>query len=355
MAKQIVPNQIQAEITLPITQFKGQRDDLDPKLIGAEFFQKAINWNFPDDGGGAMDKILMPNNACMPQILLTELYGNIDSITQTIPVKYYITPPSTGTIIIDSEIITYTGFNAGYSPSGAFTGCTRGANGSTAAPHYAGVSTFTGIYNYYLQPIDGIKDYQFIDFTGASQHKYCVVSGGYLFFYNIDWSKYNFNALTSGRTLLNYLFLNISSGKVDMKVYQNNLYILRGDIYPIVCYGTYLHTYVTDTESTIVSKMGAPIVINTGTLIGGNGVYSYAMTYVTAGGEEVIGTASIPMLSVQTSILALPLGYTGTISRNIYRTKAGGSTYYLLASIADNTTMTYSDSKLDGSLSYWLM
>ena len=135
MAKQIVPNQIQAEITLPITQFKGQRDDLDPKLIGADFFQKAVNWNFPDDGGGAMDKILMPNNACMPQILLTELYGNIDSITQTIPVKYYITPPSTGTIIIDSEIITYTGFNAGYAPSGAFTGCTRGANGSTAAPH----------------------------------------------------------------------------------------------------------------------------------------------------------------------------------------------------------------------------
>ena len=38
------------------------------------------------------------------------------------------------------------------------------------------------------------------------------------------------------------------------------------------------------------------------------------------------------------------------IARKIYRTKAGGSTYWLLATIADNTTTTYTDTAADASL-----
>jgi hypothetical protein len=37
-------------------------------------------------------------------------------------------------------------------------------------------------------------------------------------------------------------------------------------------------------------------------------------------------------------------------SRKLYRTAAGGSTYLLAATIADNSTTTYTDSLVDGSL-----
>jgi hypothetical protein len=54
--------------------------------------------------------------------------------------------PSTGTLLIDGEIITYSG-----KTSTSFTGCTRGANGSTAAIHAyrptAGTPTPVTVYN----------------------------------------------------------------------------------------------------------------------------------------------------------------------------------------------------------------
>lgn len=64
--------------------------------------------------------------------LVTTLSSAIDSAVQTIPVASTAAFPATGSVIIDSEEIAYTGINATN-----LTGCTRGINGTTAASHNA--------------------------------------------------------------------------------------------------------------------------------------------------------------------------------------------------------------------------
>lgn len=60
----------------------------------------------------------------------TTLNGAIDSLVTTINVIDTTSFPSTGYIVIDSEIISYTG-----KTGTSFTGCTRGADGTSAASH----------------------------------------------------------------------------------------------------------------------------------------------------------------------------------------------------------------------------
>ena len=52
----------------------------------------------------------------------------------------------------------------------------------------------------------------------------------------------------------------------------------------------------------------------------------------------------------QISIRGIPIGPAGVTGRRVYRTTGGGSTYKLVATLADNTTTTYLDAKADGSL-----
>jgi hypothetical protein len=59
-------------------------------------------------------------------------------------------------------------------------------------------------------------------------------------------------------------------------------------------------------------------------------------------------TATYP--ANQVALSAIPLGPTGTTSRKVYRTVAGGATYKLVTTIANNTTTTYADALADGSL-----
>jgi hypothetical protein len=49
-------------------------------------------------------------------------------------------------------------------------------------------------------------------------------------------------------------------------------------------------------------------------------------------------------------LTAIPLGPTGTTSRNIYRTAAGGSQLRFLATLGDNTTTTFTDTTVDAGL-----
>lgn len=88
-----------------------------------------------------------------------------------------------------------------------------------------------------------------------------------------------------------------------------------------------------------------------GNLSSGN--YQYKVTFVTANGETQGGTASTILTlaaSHKATLTAIPLGPTGTLYRNIYRTAAGGSTYYFLTQISDNTTTGYTDNIADASL-----
>lgn len=83
------------------------------------------------------------------------------------------------------------------------------------------------------------------------------------------------------------------------------------------------------------------------------GAYLYKVTFVTGEGETQGGTASGSVTlaaSHKMSLTAIPVGPTGTLYRNIYRTVHDGSTYFFLTQIADNTTTTYTDNTADASL-----
>ena len=87
-----------------------------------------------------------------------------------------------------------------------------------------------------------------------------------------------------------------------------------------------------------------------------NGAHRYLATFVMADGETEAGTISSAVtvadktVNGKVSLSAIPLGGSLVTSRKIYRTAAGGSTYLLLATIADNTTTTYTDNIADSSL-----
>lgn len=87
-----------------------------------------------------------------------------------------------------------------------------------------------------------------------------------------------------------------------------------------------------------------------------NGAHRYGVTFVTADGETELGevTAAITIadktVNGQVSLTNIPLGGSFVTSRKIYRTVAGGSTYLLLTTLANNTATTYTDNIADASL-----
>jgi uncharacterized phiE125 gp8 family phage protein len=86
------------------------------------------------------------------------------------------------------------------------------------------------------------------------------------------------------------------------------------------------------------------------------GAHRYAVTFVTPDGETQAGTVSSAVTVAdntangKVALSAIPLGGSAVTARKLYRTAAAGSTYLLLATIADNTTTTYTDNIADASL-----
>lgn len=84
------------------------------------------------------------------------------------------------------------------------------------------------------------------------------------------------------------------------------------------------------------------------------GVYTYKITFVNATGETQgsITSSSITAASNQIFLTNIPTGRSDVTARNIYRTAAGGAdgTQKLIATIADNTTVVYTDNDPDASL-----
>lgn len=87
-----------------------------------------------------------------------------------------------------------------------------------------------------------------------------------------------------------------------------------------------------------------------------NGAHRYGVTFVTVDGETELGivsdvvTVADKTVNGKVSLTAIPLGGSAVTSRKLYRTIAGGSTYLLLATLADNTTLIYTDNIADASL-----
>jgi hypothetical protein len=116
------------------------------------------------------------------------------------------------------------------------------------------------------------------------------------------------------------------------------------------------------------SQYAAPNAVPTASISTGIGLsvqtYSYQVTFITQGGETPPG----PSVSIMTTsgnqqvrLTNIPVApaqplmpgvaTNSVIGRNIYRTQGGGSTFYLLTTLQDNTTTTYVDSTADSSLS----
>lgn len=133
----------------------------------------------------------------------------------------------------------------------------------------------------------------------------------------------------------------LQAGKYQSAILNDKLFLANGKDYLTVFNGATGNVY----------QMGAPEAIISTTVGALTGSYHYAITYVTAGGEDVLGSVSNTVNLINNQVtLNLPLGYTGTLSRKIYRTEANGTVLKLLATIADNTTMSYTDNAIDSSL-----
>lgn len=125
--------------------------------------------------------------------------------------------------------------------------------------------------------------------------------------------------------------------------------------------------------SNLQPRPTAPTVALVSPATAGNvnaGAHRYRVTFVTADGETdggdisssvttIAGVADDPetldvdetiIASQQVAITDIPIGGVGVTARKIYRTAANGSSYFLLTTIADNTTTSYIDNIADSSL-----
>jgi len=172
--------------------------------------------------------------------------------------------------------------------------------------------------------IDGIFEYKFLNQFNILQTKIIVVSNGTI--YETDFNTYS--VLKSG----------LHKGKVSFAVYLDKLYISNGYDNIQVYYGNY----------GLISEMGSPVARNSNSLGNLSGTYKYALTYVTNGGEEIVGSISNSITVSNNEIkLYCPLGYDGVNSRKLYRTEANGQELKFLRDISDNTTTEIVDNIFD--------
>ena len=242
---------------ISISQFKGIKNDSNPKQSGAEYFFDIVNFTFENTSVLGLEKVLCPRQ-------------NIE---------------------IDTEI-------------------------------------------------DGIYEYRFLDNNNILRTKIIVVANG-----NIYEVKLNNNLTITDNTEraenISLIYSGISKGKCSFATYQDKLFIANGKDNIFVYYGAYNQ----------ITQMGSPLALkgrNNGFL---SGTYKYKMTYVTNGGEEILGSVSNSVtVENQSVLLKLPLGYEGTTARKIYRTKDGGNIFYLVDTINDNTTLEFYDNLIDSFL-----
>lgn len=96
-------------------------------------------------------------------------------------------------------------------------------------------------------------------------------------------------------------------------------------------------------------------LVATGTGNIDNGTHKYRITFVNAAGETSLGSVSntitVDASNKQVTLSSIPVSTSGGVtSRKIYRTKAGGSDYFLLDTIYNNTSTSYTDNTADASL-----
>jgi len=123
-------------------------------------------------------------------------------------------------------------------------------------------------------------------------------------------------------------------------------------LYPLQLYGSYFNPPSSGPTTNAVA----------GTALG-IGLYQYAITFISQGGEttpspissittttnnQVVNLSNIPLGLAQPSMPGIPMNT--VIGRNVYRSLLAGGQLYLLATIQDNVTTALSDTTPDSAL-----
>ncbi len=123
-------------------------------------------------------------------------------------------------------------------------------------------------------------------------------------------------------------------------------------LYPLQVYGS---AYAAPTSAPAAARSAGSGL--------GVGIYQYLVTYITQGGETPAGPASsvtttsgnqqvsLSNIPIAPSQLPQPaIATNNVIGRGIYRTAVGGSTFFYLTTLQDNSTTTYIDNAPDAAL-----
>jgi len=166
-----------------------------------------------------------------------------------------------------------------------------------------------------------------------------IASGGTNLYVGAETSPYNFTSIKSGLT---------SGGKWSFAPYQDQLYMCDGNN-NLKYDGTNVVTWgieTPDVDSTTATATGSGSF---------GGDFDYKISYVVNNSQEGNASALFTVDDTGTTFASInlaniPTGEADTVSRKIYRTKTGDSVFYLLATISNNTTTTYTDTTADASL-----
>lgn len=105
-------------------------------------------------------------------------------------------------------------------------------------------------------------------------------------------------------------------------------------------------------EAQITVYQGAGFSAAAGAAGALTGTYTWKVTFVAANGEESDASgasASVTLSAQQGTLTGLPAGDARTTGRNIYRKGNSMTSYYLVGSIQDNISTTYSDNQTDAA------
>jgi hypothetical protein len=115
---------------------------------------------------------------------------------------------------------------------------------------------------------------------------------------------------------------------------------------------------VTVTPTSMPTDADEWVMFSTGSYTGTPPTDYFRMPFVYQGtgsgvlsGTGILATAGGGTMGKKANLTSIPTGPTGTVARRIYRTKGGGSIYYLVGEIPDNSSTTWTDALSDDSLS----
>jgi hypothetical protein len=160
-----------------------------------------------------------------------------------------------------------------------------------------------------------------------------------------DWKTYD----SSTDTWSDISTAPATGEKGRMVTYNDQLYMFSQSTNPLK-----LVVYGAGTRASEACELGSCYAYDASVAGNPNGAYFYAITFTVGGSEIVNGAVSntVTVVNSQIQLEGIPVGVAGTTARNIYRTTAGGGvgTLALVATIADNSTTSYTDNVADGAL-----